>query len=284
MAWFKRFRKYLSASKRSKRSLRRDLDKTARYISEQSRTCAERALRSSKYVLAIFAFTVLALVAGSYGQELHKAYLMKSVGDYVYKITPRGEWNRGGTGFLLQVPGGNRIISNAHVCAGSRDGYMDIHMTKNRLILTAKILKVNKKADLCMLTGLPNLSGLTMAEAAPVSNQWVGVIGHAALLPLTFSSGEVLELTVTTVGSYKDPKACKNEGGKSVPFIFGFICLMQHTAYQTTAKTYGGNSGSPMFDKAGRVLGVVFASSRGTHFGLVVPHTYLKEFIKASSD
>ena len=94
---------------------------------------------------------------------------------------------------------------------------------------------------------------------------------------------------ITLVAVNEPKKDCKGEwrkiDPKKNPFMamFGIksVCKYELAGYQTTNIIYGGNSGSPVVNFYGNVVGVVFAGSPSVITnGYMVPYPIIKEFIE----
>ncbi len=57
------------------------------------------------------------------------------------------------------------------------------------------------------------------------------------------------------------------------------ICLRQLKSILTTLGIYPGNSGSPVVNKYGNLVGVVFAGNNQTNYGYVIPLKQVREFL-----
>jgi hypothetical protein len=121
-----------------------------------------------------------------------------------------------------------------------------------------KILAVDKFHDLCILEGDINKPSFSLANNVYVG-ELVRVIGYPRGLSRTFRKGRVMK---------KDN---------------GFFPWLKRSAdyLQISAIAYGGNSGSPIIDKYGRIVGVLFAGSPAYHTEvLVVPLEDLRNFLE----
>ena len=60
--------------------------------------------------------------------------------------------------------------------------------------------------------------------------------------------------------------------------------LKTYDSQHTSALVLPGNSGSAVFNSDGEIAGLVFASgSRELHYGIIVPHEYVKFFVEHES-
>lgn len=256
------------------------------------------------YLLSLAA--LLTLIARA--PEIHNAYIRSTVGSRVYKIQAdlRGG---GGTGFQVRAPSGvDYVMTNSHVCLAV-DHY-DAPENKGTALLVdddgnwvrRRIIVISDQTDLCLIEGAPGISGLSLGSE-PDKGDTMTVVGHPHLRPVTLSSGEVIGQEDVKVVDHlmsiegnpmiaqqvqgADPKCDmpKNEvvevpipdeigGGKAR------LCLdVTYGAYTTSIVIYPGNSGSPMVDYMGRVVGVAFASNQSDNFGEVVSLSDIKAFL-----
>lgn len=223
------------------------------------------------------------LFVGSYGvikaPYLHNEYIRRKVGSQVVKLTEK-TGRSGGTGFALQMPSGEVLtMTNSHVCELERLGQIYASIGRKKFPMT--ILEKSINADLCLLNGLPNMNGLEVAGGVEIGDV-ISVVGHPALMPLAVNSGELLGYQEVVVMADDGP--CEKEEGmyKTVEGFFGPVCTEQFEAGLTTVVVLGGNSGSPVVDWKGDVVGVLFAGHgpEGASWGVIVKLENLKEFIK----
>ncbi|CRK55935.1 Outer membrane stress sensor protease DegS [Alloactinosynnema sp. L-07] len=141
-----------------------------------------------------------------------------------------------GSGVILTTDG--RILTNNHVVAGARE--IQITFADGRKA-TAEVLGTDSGADLALLQA-KGVSGLTPAVLGDSGDLQVGdtviAIGSPAGLQGTVTTGIVsaLDRDVSIPG--------RGKGGAS------------YKAIQTDASINQGNSGGPLFDTAGRVIGI----------------------------
>jgi S1-C subfamily serine protease len=214
--------------------------------------------------------------------EFHSQWIRNKVGSQVVMLTDK-IGRGGGTGFAMQMPSGDVLtISNSHVCdieeiLGSQ---LYAHVGRKKYPMT--ILEKSMNADLCILNGLPNMKGLKLASGVAIGEE-IGVVGHPALMPLSLSRGSLLGYDKVIVALHRGP--CKEDVGMyktEDAGFFGEICTEQFEAGLTTVVVLGGNSGSPVINFWGNVVGVLFASSgpSGANYGIIVKLEDLREFIK----
>jgi putative serine protease PepD len=141
-----------------------------------------------------------------------------------------------GSGVILSADG--RILTNNHVVAGARE----IQITfANGKTATAEVLGTDAGADLALLQA-KGVSGLTPAVLGDSSDLQVGdtviAIGSPAGLQGTVTTGIVSALDRDV--------SIPDRGSRGVSY----------KAIQTDASINQGNSGGPLFDTAGRVIGI----------------------------
>lgn len=163
---------------------------------------------------------------------------LEEIQEYKEAVVTVSDQNSKGTGFSITNNG--LIITNYHVV----EGMFPITVTfPNGEIFQATILQSNPNLDLAFLhiegENLPALS-LSESDSWDVSDQ-IYVIGNPLLHNQIVMDGEILE------GSDKNR-----------------VLLL-------SAPIYKGNSGSPVINADGNVIGVVFALSTKDQTGLAIP-------------
>lgn len=139
------------------------------------------------------------------------------------RTVPRGV----GSGFLIS--GDGYILTNNHVVAGSSDIFVTLHDGKE---YKAEIVGTDERTDLALVKiEAKGLKPLPIGESRSLrKGQWVLAIGSPFGLESTVTAGIV--------------SAINRETGDYLPFI------------QTDVAVNPGNSGGPLIDLSGRVVGV----------------------------
>lgn len=195
--------------------------------------------------------------------------------------------SRGGTGFLIKTKKGLRVMTNEHVCSGAATPSGLVFLEKNNELASGRIVAKSEKADLCLIEPSDTLGGTGLSFARNIQrNERIWVMGHPYLAPLTEAKGRAVGLAQATVLisiREKPTDPCRKYETPSTEMIFGFIpapvCLRTYTVVQISALAYPGNSGSPVFNKWGNVVGVIFLSDERMHTGSMVPLNEVKTFI-----
>lgn len=192
--------------------------------------------------------------------QMHRNLLLKYVGKNVVevvKMSPFGGIEGGGTGFQIKENGTKYIITNAHVCHAfdGGDGYAFIKEEDGRTI-RRKIIQISTMTDLCAIEGDEDLGYLTIGGDV-YTGEILAAVGHPLLLPTNVSYGAVLEESVFVVGD------------ETVD------------AYLSTIQTLPGNSGSPVVNYRGQVVGVIFAGDSSVFWGLFIPSLDLRAFVSS---
>lgn len=243
--------------------------------------------------LRITLFMLLLAVFGIISPMAHKGFMRGYVGDKVVEVSYPGKG--GGTGFHVKAKSGKvYVVTNAHVCLVS-DGndYVYLKEVGSKTYVKKKIIKRMKDHDLCAIEAIENKSGLGVANKVYVG-EIVALLGHPALRPLTLSMGEIIgkrniELIFGLnlpkdycIGKTLQVKNLQNGLLKLTLMMYGgkTVCVANLTSTMLNAIAYKGNSGSPVVDIFGRVVGVLFAGSSQPTDSYLVPLPKLKEFLK----
>jgi len=205
----------------------------------------------------------------------------------IIKITPVDRDDTGGTGFAIKAPSGRILtVTNAHVCEVAQNGKAAARWDNGRYT-NLDVLEVDAKHDLCLLSGLPGgIEGLEMAWNDAQINDPVYVIGHPLLYPNTYSEGLVRDRTdifIVKKQYVEDEQECSDLDlkYKVYPSVFGdvAVCGEEFDSFGMSAKIMPGNSGSPVFNMKGKVVGVVFAGDNRTGDGSYVPLEHLERIL-----
>lgn len=151
-----------------------------------------------------------------------------------------------GTGFLIEAKG-VYVLTTDHIAAASTELHV---VLPDRSEVPAKLLGRDPSLDLALLSiDIPRLTPLPLGDSNELKvGEWIVVLGNAFGDDVTASAGIV--------------SATGREGAGSL------VAGRQHgfrTFIQTDARIHRGNSGGPVLDTAGQVIGVAVAT--GDHPG-----------------
>lgn len=179
-----------------------------------------------------------------------------------------------GTGFLVEAQG-VYVLTNEHVAAASPD----LHVVLDGGIdVPARVVGRDARLNLALLALVPpagspvvvaRLHGLPLGDSNDVRvGEWLVVLGDAFGDEVTASAG-----IVSATGRASDASLAT---GRTLGF---------HTFLQTDARITRGNSGGPVIDTAGQVVGVAVATGdRPGEISFAVPSDRVKEVIGALRD
>ena len=238
-------------------------------------------------VAAMFAFVLVK------SPQMHGNFIRHYVGKNVVKVMgPRG----GGSGFQVVAPSGNQyIMTNNHICLlADKKDMLDVYLLDAKYPIKRKVIKRLPHHDLCLLEPIDGLRPLSVANNVSVG-EMVGLIGHPGLRPLTLSKGEVIGTTVIElifgvnmseeicIGTLTLVKDMPNNFFKVLLESQGIesVCVAKLRTNMLNAISYGGNSGSPVVNIFGNVIGVLFAGNRSQPTdAYLVPLDVIKSFLK----
>jgi S1-C subfamily serine protease len=153
-----------------------------------------------------------------------------------------------GTGMILTSNG--YILTNNHVVEGSTSITVTVESTGQKY--TATVVGTDKTADVAVLklTGASGLSTVSFAASEKLTvGQSVYSVGNAE------GTGNLVT-AVGTVGAVNQSLTIGSDSSDTSENLSGLI--------QLNSDVVSGDSGGPLFDKNGKVIGMVTAASSGT--------------------
>eukprot|EP00055_Hartaetosiga_balthica_P015447 m.91249 g.91249 ORF g.91249 m.91249 type:complete len:627 (+) comp8866_c0_seq2:36-1916(+) len=171
-----------------------------------------------------------------------------------------------GSGFIIS---GRKILTNAHVVADFTTVRIRRHGGQNKF--PAKVLCINHWCDLALLTVdddsfWEDLPELDVANDVPHMDERVLVIGY----PM---GGDTICVTRGVVSRVTTLVYCDSKVGQ--------LFAPQLLAVQIDAAINSGNSGGPVFQENGSVVGIAFSGYAGSadNIGYIIPYPVIKNFL-----
>lgn len=184
-------------------------------------------------------------------------------------ITERGS----GSGFLVKIGDQNRIlITNAHVVEDSADRGSPVRVvfysgTEKQLQLFADVMALDVERDIASLrlpdVDMPDPLDVFYEVADPGLTDEVLVAG--------FPYGLALK------GQHRNPFVTLTKGRITSIRDFGKLGVK---VVQIDAEIHPGNSGGPVFDREGRLIGIASAKLLETKIGFAVKSSEIHDFFK----
>jgi serine protease Do len=171
-----------------------------------------------------------------------------------------------GTGFLIEAKG-VYVLTNDHIASASTDLRV---VLPDRTEVPAKVLGRDTALDLALLSiDVPRLQPLPLGDSNDLQvGEWLVVLGNPFGDDVTAAAGIV--------------SATGREGAGSL------VAGRQHgfrTFIQTDARIHRGNSGGPVLDTAGQVIGVAVATGdRPGEISFAIPVERVREVVGALRD
>lgn len=171
-----------------------------------------------------------------------------------------------GTGFLIEAKGVH-VITNAHIA--TPDLKLEVVLPDGKVV-PAKHLGADEPHDIALLSiDVPRLPALRLGNSDELhTGEWIVVLGNAF--------GDEVSATAGIVSATGREAAGSTVGGRAKGF---------RTLVQTDARIHRGNSGGPVLDTAGFVVGVAVATGeRPTELSFVVPINRVREALEPLRD
>ena len=193
------------------------------------------------------------------GYETNDPDLKKKIVE-LSKAMERRDVASTGTGFFVSNDG--HMITNHHVIEGP--GTVSIMLPDGNDSLIAGVIAIDEAKDIALLKvafpeGTKRPKPLSISDRKPGRGASVAVFGY----PLGFSVGEGLKLTTGVISSLPD---------------------QSESNYVLDVRVNPGNSGGPLCDTTGAVVGLIRAKSRNSasvdSYGLAIPSEEVIEFLK----
>ena len=223
----------------------------------------------------------------SFPQDAFPGALLQMDGQNVvvdsYEVMPQhiGSWVPANAKFYGQKPLSAKILQGENM-------YLDVTFAKSDLRTPAKVSRISNKHDVAMIkVDLPETQPkveLADRHSEIESGDAVVVMGYPGISPDEVilktsadpfnSNPQYVKVPVPTVTNGNIGRVISGTKSKDERLYFSTI----GEVYQLTINaTGGGNSGGPMFDDQGRVVGIYFAGKRdvsGTQISFAVPIKY----------
>lgn len=283
----------MKSLKKMKKRLSKKLEKAKEYLSAQ-KFYLKQGLQSLGHLLhsatRVSLLLILVLFSGLAANKMHVKYLENKVGSNTVFIRsmPDSKLQGSGTAFEMKTPSGKVItVTNAHICelANSKGEIAILEKRHSNRLIPKKVIEVYEENDLCVVEGLDGYEGLELGSDLEVGEP-VFSFGYPLGQALHFSDGRVKEFGKVTLLDEETPvDKCVGPRHKvqkmQIWFFIVDVCTKSFDSVQTSMVIYGGNSGSPMVNMWGNVVGVVFAGNSRTNWGSAVPLKDLKQLLKA---
>jgi S1-C subfamily serine protease len=241
-------------------------------------------LKTIKNALKSIALAGTIIYGAIIAPELHNHYLRWEVGESVVQVLHPSQFG-GGTGFAIKGDSGKEyIMTNRHVCEVGEKGYVRIQTLKKSYF--KKIVYKDPVHDLCLIEGVRGLSPISIGSDLN-KGDFLYVVGHPGLRQLTTSVGEYIgNKRIELMFDVEKREQCPGRVIELPPLyqMFTgkeFICLRSYSALATSAVIYGGNSGSPVVNRWGNLIGVAFAgSTEQERDNYIVPLHFVKRVLE----
>jgi S1-C subfamily serine protease len=156
-----------------------------------------------------------------------------------------------GSGFALDS---DILVTNRHVLAGA--DRLEVSTWDGRS-LNVTFAEVGVLGDLGVVVVDGHLPEVGRFGDPPAAEDSVTAVGYPLGGPLTLSPGTVVDR------------------------VDGASLGIEGPVVRLTSQVQPGNSGGPLLDRKGRVVGIVYAIERATGFGLAIPVDTLRGLVRA---
>lgn len=184
-----------------------------------------------------------------------------------------------GTGFFIKAKSGKRfIMTNNHVCKIIPNGGLFVN---ERITTFVMPFYKDNIADICLLKYPENAKTPSDFELGtePLINQDLWTMGYPLDHLKHFSKGAVSGDRLVDIAEPVDAD-CKNI--VEIPTLFGPIpiCVIRRVATETSVTIFPGNSGSPVLNIWGNVVGIMFAGNGQSNLGIMARWADVKRVLE----
>ena len=240
-------------------------------------------IQTTKKIIKGICLAIAILVLPLMGHRVHKHYLYDIKGMSVVKLLGP---NNGGTGFQVKYNDKQYTLTNYHICMVAYEETDTLKSTDyfgntRRLKVIARYLE----NDLCVLEPINYLPAISLASNYYMHEQ-VYLIGHPRLEALTMQTASlVAKYEIDMIVARRLEDVCNTAENVSMTNRFAtdiHYCNDLFMALHANVISYGGNSGSPVVDDFGRLIGVLFAGQRNAvTASYIVPLEAVKDFLSS---
>ncbi len=224
--------------------------------------------------LSLKSLILLSVLTAVFHNELRNMYVNKYLVDAVEPfqvfIPARNEAVTVGTAFQVKYNGKQYTVTNIHVCSVKLPDVFPLLLLFQRDRILGKIalvdgqyrriIGVSTENDVCVLEPDLRKPALEISDRQLSFGDIVTLIGFPRGLAKVVRHGAFIE------------------NGKDVAIWLDLFKPIEYSIISTT--TYPGNSGSPVVDYFGNLVGILFAGFPGAPTeGLMVPVEYLRDLL-----
>ncbi len=220
-------------------------------------------MRLIKNSLICILFTVFSSIISIQAPTYHIAMLRFQLSPAVFLI--KNQAGQGGTGFGITAESGKKfILTNKHVCGLPTPGANHtVNVQQGNTFFKRSIVALDRDHDLCLVEPVSDEIDTIIVGEEPEVGDSVTIIGHPLLTTLQISRGIYNGYTPLM----------------EFPFLDQIDLPILVPVGWTNAASYPGNSGSPVVDNFGFLIGILFAGM-GDHVNMIIPLHSIKTFLK----
>lgn len=180
-----------------------------------------------------------------------------------------------GTAFNISLGGRTVSLTVAHVCEYIAESH----------IAPIRILALLPEQDLCLIQSLrPEAPTLNLSSKILSKDEEIMALGYPTDYDSVPSFGYLSHLQETTIARQAGADGCKPyETFEVIGSFLGIIeikaCVHRYLTQATNVIIFPGNSGSPVVDRTGDLVGIMSAGNSQTNFGHMVSIDDIKEFL-----